>query len=238
MVLKRGTWPRQLLPRLLVIVLTRKHFLTRKCNITRYFLGNGWLLADRTIGLIDTFLFALPDSCGPPTTAVYLLPHNENLNLDTIYTAIMHQASSIESTSLYSLMRDEGVSHIVLSSPQQSPCLGTSRHTKGAPALIDPDLPVLNKERERLIALQAAINRKRKGSSTHTVVSPQITAVSKKSDAPGPLKPLSAPPRLVHSKAVPAFVPIRQPATKMTSFRGLVALRRAAQCIEQAQRRN
>jgi hypothetical protein len=135
----------------------------------------------------------------------------------------MHLTTSIASNPLYQCLSEDGIGHVVFSSPRQT---HYSPATKNEPVLIDPDLPAFSKEKQ-LIA-----SSERNSRAPHAV-SPRVIAVATKSSPPLCHKPLAAPPRLVNSKAVALRVPIRPPQTNMLKYRGLMALRKAAQRIEE-----
>jgi hypothetical protein len=135
----------------------------------------------------------------------------------------MQLTTSIESNPFYQCLDEDGIGHVILSSPRQT---HYSPPAKNVPVLIDPDLPTFDKERRPFSSSERDLR-------IPNAVSPHVIAVATKSSPPLCHKPLAAPPRLVDSKAVPLRVPIRPPRTSMSKFRGLVALRRAAQCIEE-----
>ncbi|GAX17636.1 hypothetical protein FisN_18Lu302 [Fistulifera solaris] len=135
----------------------------------------------------------------------------------------MHLAASIESDSLYCCLNEDRIGHVVLSSPRQT---HYSPPAKNMPVVIDPDLSFVRNEKQPSPSSERDLRAPR-------AVSLHVVAVATKTSPPLCHKPLAAPPRLVNSKAVALRVPIRPPQTSMSKYRGLVALRKAAQRIEE-----
>lgn len=148
----------------------------------------------------------------------------------------MQPVTTIEINNLQTMLDSRSgdtTNHFVQSSPRRSPCLIISTpFTDNLPAVIAPDHPSHQTVSDFYLRRQAALDNGHKERRMHRAVSPYVTAVSTKTIPQVCLKALAPPPRLVRASDVPAFVRIRPPQTKVTSFRGLAALRKAAECIE------